>query len=101
MSDTWLRQAADGSVTLTLHIQPNASRTQAAGLHGEALKLRLAAPPVDGKANTALIAWFADFAKVPKSAVELISGTSSRQKRLRIQSPSAEAVARLQALAAE
>ena len=50
MSD-WYRVAADGHITLTLHIQPGAKKTEFAGLHGDALKIRLAAPPVDGKAN--------------------------------------------------
>ena len=47
----WFRLAADGRITLTLHIQPGAKQTAFAGLHGDALKIRLAAPPVDGKAN--------------------------------------------------
>ncbi|MCH2220656.1 MAG: DUF167 family protein, partial [Dechloromonas sp.] len=46
----WYRVTADGCVTLTLHIQPGAKKTELAGLHGDALKIRLAAPPVDGKA---------------------------------------------------
>ncbi|MGL6070764.1 DUF167 domain-containing protein, partial [Craterilacuibacter sp.] len=50
----WLSQHAHG-VRLTLHVQPGAKKTQCAGEHGEALKIRLAAPPVDGKANHALI----------------------------------------------
>lgn len=99
MSETWFRQAADGSLTLTLHVQPNASRTEAAGLHGEALKLRLAAPPVDGKANSTLIAWFADFAHVAKSQVELVAGASARKKLIRISGADAASVARLKALA--
>ncbi|MDD5295568.1 MAG: DUF167 domain-containing protein [Rhodocyclaceae bacterium] len=97
----WLRQAADGSVTLSLHIQPGASRTQSAGLHGEALKLRLAAPPVDGKANTCLVAFLAEFLGCPKSTVELVSGASSRQKRVRIAGLSAAALDKLRALAGD
>ena len=99
MSEPWLRQAADGSVTLTLHIQPGAKTTQSAGLHGDALKLRLAAPPVDGKANACLIAFLADTLSVPKSAVELVSGASSRQKRVRVSGLSAADIGKLKALA--
>lgn len=98
MAETWLKLGSDGSVTLTLHIQPGASRTEAAGLHGEALKLRLQAPPVDGKANACLIAFLADLLDCPKSAVELVSGAASRQKRVRIASPSPAALARLVSL---
>ncbi len=94
MSD-WLREAADGSLTLTLHIQPGAKKTGFAGLHGEAMKIRLAAPPVDGKANAALCAFLADFCKVPKSAVSLISGETSRAKRVRVDGAAAVAAARL------
>jgi YggT family protein len=79
----WLNQAADGSLMLSLHIQPGAKKTEIAGLHGEALKIRLAAPPVDGKANAALIAFLAKTCGVPKSAVELVSGDTSRTKRVR------------------
>jgi hypothetical protein len=80
---TWL-VADPGGVTLRLHIQPGAKKTEVVGLHGEALKIRLAAPPVDGKANACLIGFIADRLGVAKAAVELLSGESSRAKRLRI-----------------
>ncbi len=82
MSD-WLR--TDGEdVLLKLHIQPGAKQTEVAGLHGEALKIRLAAPPVDGRANDCLIAFLADRLAVAKRRVELVGGASSREKRVRI-----------------
>lgn len=81
---TWWSRAADGSVVLALHIQPGAKKTELAGLHGEALKIRLAAPPVDGKANAALLAFLAKACGVSKSAVELVSGETSRSKRVKV-----------------
>ena len=83
MSD-WCRQAADGHITLTLHIQPGAKKTEFAGLHGDALKIRLAAPPVDGKANEALIKFIAERLQLPRSAVNLKSGQTSRRKVLAV-----------------
>lgn len=90
MSD-WYRVAADGRITLTLHIQPGARKTEVAGLHGEALKIRLAAPPVDGKANEALVRFIAAALGLPRSAVQLKSGQTSRHKVLEVigASPSA------------
>ena len=63
MESDWLHEA-DGRATLTLHIQPGAKKTEVVGLHGDALKIRLAAPPVDGKANQALIGFIAERLKV-------------------------------------
>ena len=80
---SWLLADGDG-VVLRLHIQPGAKKTEIAGLHGEALKIRLAAPPVDGKANACLVEFLARQLGVAKSAVELISGDSSRAKRVRV-----------------
>ncbi|NMG29203.1 DUF167 domain-containing protein [Aromatoleum evansii] len=94
----WLREAADGGLVLTLHIQPGAKKTEFVGLHGEAMKIRLAAPPVDGKANAALCAFLADFCKLPKSAVTLLSGETSRAKRVRIAGGDAGLAARLRLL---
>ena len=94
MSD-WFRQAADGRITLTLHIQPGAKKTEFAGLHGDALKIRLAAPPVDGKANEALIRFVAETLGLAKSAVHLKSGQTSRRKVLEVCGGTVEAVARL------
>ena len=91
MSD-WLRVAADGRITLTLHIQPGAKKTEFAGLHGDALKIRLAAPPVDGKANDALIKFVAETLKLPKSAVNLKSGQTSRRKVLEVCGCTAESL---------
>jgi uncharacterized protein (TIGR00251 family) len=80
----WYRVAADGRITLTLHIQPGAKKTELAGLHGDALKIRLAAPPVDGKANEALVKFVAETLGLPKSAVSLKSGQTSRRKVLEV-----------------
>ena len=97
---TWLNRAADGSVILTLHIQPGAKKTEITGLHGEALKIRLAAPPVDGKANAALIAFLAKACGVSKSSVELVSGDTSRAKRVRVTGADAATVEALAASSA-
>jgi len=93
---SWLQRQPDGSAILTLHIQPGARKTGLAGLHGEALKIRLAAPPVDGKANQALIAFLAERLAVPRAQVSLLSGASSRSKRIQVEGAHDDA---LQALA--
>ena len=90
----WFRQTADGRITLTLHIQPGAKKTEFAGLHGDALKIRLAAPPVDGKANEALVKFIADELKLPKSAVNIKSGQTSRRKVVEVSGATSKAVAR-------
>jgi len=91
----WFRQAANGCITLTLHIQPGAKKSEFAGLHGDALKIRLAAPPVDGKANEALIRFIADALGLAKSAVHLKSGHTSRRKVLEILGTSTTTIAGL------
>lgn len=87
----WARTDGDG-VILTLHIQPGAKKTEVAGEHGEALKIRLAAPPVDGKANDALIDFLAKKLGTGRMAVELLSGQSARSKRVRIAGVGADEV---------
>ena len=94
MSD-WFRVGSDGSILLTLHIQPCASRSECAGLHGDALKIRLAAPPVDGKANAALIAFVAERLGLARAAVSLKSGQTSRRKILLVTGSSPALVAGL------
>lgn len=70
-----------------LHVQPGAKRTQMAGRHGSALKLRLAAPPVEGRANDALRAFLADAFGVPQRNVTIVRGEASRDKIVRIDAP--------------
>ena len=77
-----------GDVVLTLHVQPGASRTEYAGLHGDAHKIRLAAPPVEGRANEALIAFLADAFGVARRDVAIAIGASARRKIVRIAAPS-------------
>jgi uncharacterized protein (TIGR00251 family) len=69
-------------VELQILVQPRASRDQLAGVQGTELKLRLAAPPVDGAANQACCAFFARLCRLPKSRVTLVAGASSRHKRI-------------------
>lgn len=78
---------AGQELRLTLKIQPKASRDEVCGLHGDAIKVRITAPPVDGKANAHLIKYLAKQFKVAKSAVTVISGESGRNKRIAIDTP--------------
>jgi uncharacterized protein len=66
-------------------VQPGAKRSEFAGRHGERIKLRLAAPPVDGKANAALIEFLAEYFGVPRRNVTIVSGVKSRAKRVAIE----------------
>ncbi|MDR1275334.1 MAG: DUF167 domain-containing protein [Candidatus Accumulibacter sp.] len=94
MTKNWFRENGK-TITLTLHVQPGAKKTEIAGIHGDALKIRLAAPPVDGKANDALIAFLAGRLGVAKSAILLKSGQSARDKKLEIAAPPPDARERL------
>lgn len=90
----WLL-VGDGKITLKLHIQPGARKTAVTGMYGDALKIRLAAAPIDGQANAALIAFVADRLEVSKSAVSLKSGQTSRRKVLEVIGAPADAAQRL------
>ena len=83
-TNSYLRVEATGAVIVSVHVVPNASRTEADGLHDGALRVRLHAPPVDGKANDALVTWLADTLKVRRSEIEWIRGQTSRRKQLRV-----------------
>jgi uncharacterized protein (TIGR00251 family) len=85
-SSDWRREER-GALVLNVHVQPGARRTEVAGLYGAALKLRLAAPAVDGKANAALRAFLADAFDVPLRHVTLVRGETSRDKVVRIEAP--------------
>ena len=96
---TWIKHVpAAGRLTLTLHIQPNARKSEIAGLHGDALKIRIAAPAVDNKANAALIDFLSETLGVPKSAIAIRHGTTGRRKVVEISGGEALAK-RLEALA--
>jgi len=71
-------------ITLILHVQPGAKQTEVTGLHGDALKIRLAAPAQEGRANDALLHFIADIFKVPQRNVILKQGEQSRHKRVEI-----------------
>jgi uncharacterized protein len=71
-------------VLLDLHVQPGASRSEFAGKHGDRLKVRLAAPAVENKANEALVEFLAKHYGVPRRNVRIVSGLRSRRKRVEI-----------------
>ena len=91
----WFRVGDDGCITLHLHIQPGAKTTGCAGLHGDSLKIRLAAPATEGRANAALLAFVAERLGLPRGSVELRSGQTSRQKLLLVSGASVDEVRRL------
>ena len=80
---SWYRRTATGW-QLHIHAQPGAKVSAVAGLHGEALKIRIAAPPVEGKANAALEAFIADKLGVARRLVSVEKGTASREKRVAV-----------------
>jgi uncharacterized protein len=88
----WLRESTDGSESaeIAIYVQPGAKTTEISGEHDGALKLRINAPPVDGKANAAVIAFLAERCGVSKSKVTLLSGDTHRRKRLRVAGVTAE-----------
>jgi uncharacterized protein len=75
---------SSNDLILSIYVQPRASKNQICGVQGEELKIRLTSPPVDGAANKLCREFIADLFDVAKSSVEIISGETSRHKRLRI-----------------
>lgn len=80
---SWYQLSRDGA-SIHIHAQPGAKRTEVAGLHGDCIKLRLASPPVDGKANECLIEFLARRLGVKRSQLSITRGTSSRRKTVQV-----------------
>jgi len=91
MIDQIAQDSRDG-VVLTIHVQPKASKTACVGIHGDAFKIRVAAPPVDGAANEALVRFLATEFSVPTADVQIESGASGRHKRVRLRGVTAARV---------
>ena len=89
MSDAARWEGTD--LILSLHVQPGAKKTEPAGHHRGALKMRLHARPVEGAANAALLAFLSESFGVPLRQVELVSGQQSRQKRVRVRGAARDA----------
>ena len=77
-------QTSNDHITLNIMVQPRSSRNQVAGIHADALKIKLTAPPVDGEANKRLIKYLAKLLKLPKSSLTIIRGETSRTKCISI-----------------
>lgn len=86
----------DGALALAIHAQPGARRTEVAGLHGDALKIRVAAPALEDRANEALMAFIAERLGVARRAVRLVSGAKSREKRFAVEGAPPDAQERLE-----
>ena len=88
----WLTEdgASADSFIIALHCQPGAKKTEIQGEHDGRLRLRLAAPPVEGKANEALIQWLSKTLEIRRANIELLAGDLSRLKRVRVQGLTAE-----------
>lgn len=81
---SWHTRAADGALVLRIHVQPGARRTEVAGLHGDALKVRVAAPAAEDRANEALVAFIARRLGVARRDVSVTAGARSREKRVEV-----------------
>ena len=96
MSDEWIRtDSKNGIVRFAVHIQARASRNEMAGVHGEALKVRLTAPAIEDAANAALIEFLADRLGVGRAAVRIVTGQHARRKLVEVLGIDAERVRRL------
>jgi uncharacterized protein len=85
----WAKRVPDGWL-FSIYAQPRAKRTEISGLHGDALKVRVAAPPAEGRANDELVAFLAAALGVPKKSVAVVQGTRSRHKTVSIAAPQAD-----------
>ena len=85
-------QESNGGATFAVKVRPRAKKNTVSGELGDALKVSLTAPPIDGKANEACIEFFAKLLKVPRSSVTIASGQSSRDKVVRVVGLSADEV---------
>ena len=94
MSRTWC-SPLPGGVRLAVQIQPNAKKTEVVGVLDDALKIKLAAQPIEGKANEALVKWLAGALGVSRSAVTLTHGQTSKKKLLEVAGVTLEDVGRL------
>lgn len=90
----WIKPV-DGGVELNVHIQPGASKSEIAGLHGDAIKIRIKARPVEGAANAALTDFMATCLGVPRKAVRILRGDKSRRKSVWVAIQADEAEQRL------
>jgi uncharacterized protein len=93
----WLTRTPSGW-TIAVHVQPGAKRTAVAGVHGERLKIRISAPPVDGRANAAVVAFIAEQLGVPRAQVTVARGERSRDKSIAIASTTCDPGSLLPAL---
>lgn len=84
---SWYRRDSNHNLILTLYIQPGAKHTETVGLHGDALKIKLSAPPVEGKANKVLLKFLAERFQVPLRQVSIKQGAQSRHKVVEIHQP--------------
>ena len=83
---------SNGSIRFGVHVQPRASRTEIAGQHGNALKVRLHSPPVNGQANEELVKFLSEKLGVSRSSIRIIGGQSSRRKTVEVDGVSVESV---------
>jgi uncharacterized protein (TIGR00251 family) len=92
IASSFATDVADGC-TLAVRVHPGARKNGVTGIHADAVKIALTAPPVDGKANEALIAFLAEALHLPRARVSLVAGAASRAKMVRITGKSAVEVA--------
>ncbi len=84
-----------GAVSFAVRLVPRASRSEIVGIEGDALKIRLSAPPVEGKANEALVKFLAERLDVPRANVEIVIGHAARRKVVRIRGVTAAQIERM------
>ena len=86
---SWFEDRGD-YILLNIRAVPRSAQDRIQGIHGDALKIRIQAPPVEGKANAYLVRFLSKQWNIPRGCIEILSGETGRNKRLRISHPSAE-----------